>query len=375
MTKNRKFQILAIIFGLLFASFIAEIALRIVFPDLLLRVENADFKDQPILKISNLHGVDERGFNNKIALNKADIVAIGDSHTYGITNGASWPKYLSEFSGKIVYGIGMGGFGPAQYYHFLDTAIELDPDIIILGLYTGNDAWDTYRAVYYTDYWIEFRSDDFIDDEPLTSKEVNKVDVRFEGLRDFMRKYSALYKFTAQQTRILREYIGLAEPRTIGITNWNTDDPDASLKYDDIEKIKTVMWPAHRLRGMNLNDKTVQEGSKIMFNFFDEIYSKTKENNIKLIFVFIPTKQMAYAKLAEDRLNENQYYKGIVENEIKFKNTVNEYCNKRVILCHDLLPDIQEALDGSKQLYSESLDDHPIADGYEVYAESIYNFL
>jgi len=60
---------------------------------------------------------DSNGFRNDSVPKTADIVAIGDSQTYG--NGVSpdeaWPRVLARLSFCRVYSMALGGYGPLQY--------------------------------------------------------------------------------------------------------------------------------------------------------------------------------------------------------------------------------------------------------------------
>ncbi len=47
---------------------------------------------------------------------------------------------LSRLTGKNVYNLALGGYGPNQYYYLLQTkAFGLKPATIIGGLYMGED--------------------------------------------------------------------------------------------------------------------------------------------------------------------------------------------------------------------------------------------
>ena len=99
---------------------------------------------------------DRLGYRNKSVPDTAEIVAIGDSHTYGISARASesWPGALGRMTGKTVYNISLGGYGPAEYLYLMETeALALRPKIIIAGFYLGNDIKDSFTAVYNVDRW------------------------------------------------------------------------------------------------------------------------------------------------------------------------------------------------------------------------------
>jgi hypothetical protein len=60
---------------------------------------------------------DRWGFRNREVPETADIVAVGDSHTYGNTARMvdSWPYVLGRLTGRQVYDMALGGYGPNQY--------------------------------------------------------------------------------------------------------------------------------------------------------------------------------------------------------------------------------------------------------------------
>lgn len=104
------------------------------------------------------------GFRNKEVPQSADIVAIGDSHTYGISTKASysWPSILQRLTGRTVYNLSLGGYGPVEYYFLLKTkALTLSPSLVVVGLYLGNDISNAYGSAYGNDYWKSLRRADF----------------------------------------------------------------------------------------------------------------------------------------------------------------------------------------------------------------------
>src|SRR5215831_20557063 len=106
-------------------------------------------------------GFDSWGFRNGHVSDSSDIVAIGDSHTYGNTARMehAWPSVLERLSGRPVYNMGLGGYGPNQYFHLLQTkAIKLKPRTIVVGLYMGDDFENAFLITYGLDHWAYLRS-------------------------------------------------------------------------------------------------------------------------------------------------------------------------------------------------------------------------
>ena len=101
-------------------------------------------------------GFDAWGFRNRFVPDASDIVAIGDSHTYGntATMEDSWPYVLGRLTGRQVYNMALGEYGPNQYLQLLRTrAVNLRPRTIIVGLYMGDDFENAFLITYGLEHW------------------------------------------------------------------------------------------------------------------------------------------------------------------------------------------------------------------------------
>lgn len=61
-------------------------------------------------------GLDARHWRNAAALEHADIVALGDSQTYGfnVSTKEAWPQRLGKMLNASVYQMAVAGYGPAS---------------------------------------------------------------------------------------------------------------------------------------------------------------------------------------------------------------------------------------------------------------------
>src|SRR5262245_42445916 len=68
-------------------------------------------------------GHDALGFRNTEVPQSANVVAIGDSQTYGVSAGRddSWPHQLGMLLSEPVYNMALGGYGPLQYLFLQST--------------------------------------------------------------------------------------------------------------------------------------------------------------------------------------------------------------------------------------------------------------
>ena len=91
---------------------------------------------------SKLPEIDAAGFrNSETTLDDAEIVVIGDSHTYGYNVEAAqdFPSQLAEMTGRRVYNLGVGSYG---IYHYTVLINELPARAgmdVLLALYPAND--------------------------------------------------------------------------------------------------------------------------------------------------------------------------------------------------------------------------------------------
>jgi hypothetical protein len=141
-------------------------------------------------------GYDAWGFRNQKVPPSVDIVAIGDSHTFGncAKMDESWPYVLGRLTGRSVYNMALAGWGPNQYYYLLKTkALALKPQLIVSGLYMGDDFENAYKITYGLDYWSYLR------EHPAAKVDVDiwkhPPDGRwYGGIRDWLSRHSVVYK-------------------------------------------------------------------------------------------------------------------------------------------------------------------------------------
>ncbi len=338
---------------------------------------------------NKLMELDANGFKNHSIPDHADIVALGDSHTQGILGSIekTWPYDLASSTGLSVYNMGLGGYGPVQYYALTDLALSFKPKYLIVGLLFGNDFFDAYNMVYngyilekseydyhnvpyVTDYWKDLRSPEFKNDTAKAPHDFNHAKIPFEGLRVLIRTHSALYNFLADRTYIFRERLGLAKPHELGTLDWTDTDPDVTLRFED-PKIGTIFWVGQRRLGVDVSDPNIIEGMRITKMLLQEMQVKALKNGTKLIVALIPTKEAAYAKTLGSKIDQNPAFREVVDNEAKLREDMQDFCKRSGIVCADLLPELETALQNGERVYPEIWDGHPAAHGYDMYAESI----
>lgn len=369
--------------GFLFALVLGETTLRMLLPHIepqTVTVASIDpllhpdpVLDHVIVPRSNGGQNDARGFKNPVALPHAEIVALGDSHTYGSEIGSdgvdnAWPAKLGRSLSTSVYNMGVWGYGPGQYSVLLDQALLLHPKAVVVGMWSGNDIFDSYDLVYHHDTWVKMRNPNFANSAPETIEDSKQLHTPLRDVRQWIRNRSVLYKTLGDRTRIWREETGLASPRTVGTHDWTTTNPDASLIFDTKPELRTLFWTSHRVAGVDVNDQNVLEGLRLTKEFLIDMNTRAQAGGAKLIVVIYPSKMSAYDELTREANLSNGLFTKIVKDEDQLKEEILRTCKEHNIACVDALRAFQAELGKGKKIYQENWDEHPRAQGYDVYA-------
>lgn len=370
-TKKNKFltklilTLISVVFGLLLAEGVARIFLDPV--DYLkprkIEDEILGFKLGP-----NSGGHDSWGYRNKSVPGRADIVAIGDSHTYGISAKASetWPSFLEKISGGKTYNLSLPGYGPVEYYYLLkNKAFDLDPSVVVVGLYFGNDLLDTYKSVYNNQYWKHLRRAGFQSDEIVKNKEVD-VDKFSYKLRHFLPGNSVVYRIISSSV------IGdeLRQLRRI------YQGEDIIMFEQKQYNIQTGFMPSVRLKALNLELAHVREGLRISLDLIDKMNMICKEKNTEFLVVLIPTKESVYSDFIGNNssLPNSETIDELLTNESQVRKLAINHLTKNNI---DFVS-VVDALRGRtryEQLYPTNFGTHSNKNGYRLIAADISQYL
>jgi lysophospholipase L1-like esterase len=377
--KERYFITGAILLGgmlsLLFAEVLARVVHTLAPSQITVEEDGQILRPDAILGhaiVPESEGHDSWGFKNEDAPQRVSLVALGDSHTYG-THGTfeDWPSFLAQRRGEHVYNMGVWGYGPVEYLALLPKALSLSPETIVVAFYLGNDVFNAYDAAHHRPWGEPLRSPSFTDEVPVTSATFKETNIPFQGLRDFLRKHLRSYRLLGDGTRIFRESVGLASPRTVGTRDWQTTDPDASLIFDTQPDVATKFWPSSRHKGVAWDDPRVKEGLAVTKRVLARMQSEVAREGVSLVIVLIPSKEVAYADLIQEAGFSNATYAAIIEDEAEIKNALLDFCRGEHLICADLTPDLQSAIRNGENVYRFHWDEHPTARGYAVYARSI----
>jgi hypothetical protein len=371
--KNKKKQYLIkflLVMGSLLSSLLLAEGISRIFLDPIDYLKPKTVSDEILgLRIEPYSGAhDSWGFRNKKVPKAVDIVAIGDSHTYGISakSSYSWPSILQRLTRKNVYNLSLGGYGPVEYYYLLkNKAFKLNPNLVIVGLYLGNDISNAYRSVYGNNYWRSLRRTDFIPEENIKPSKVDRQKFSHK-LEQWLPGNSVLYRLISSsaigdELRNLREiYRG----------------EEVVMFRDKEHNIKTGFTPTSKLRALNLTLPDVQEGLRITLDLINQMNILCTERNIDFLVLLIPTKESVYSDFIQydSSLPKSQTINELLRNERLIDKTIRTFLENKDIPYVDVLGPLSDAA-RSIQLYPNNFGGHTNRNGYEIIAKSIHRYL
>ncbi len=317
-------------------------------------------------------GHDEWGFRNDRVPATADIVAVGDSHTYGncARMDESWPAQVAKISGQSVYNLGMGGYGPNQYLHLLRTrGLSLKPKTVVCGLYFGDDFDNAFRITYGLPTWAAWRKADVgvveadIWEAPPADPSWHK------GLRNWLSGHSIVYRVIVHGA--LAGLKGSVQIRAAG-----QPASGAVTLVDPAKHLEEAFRPVGVFRGLKQDEKSVQEGMRVTFDLLETMSQLCRSNQARLVVAVIPTKETVFAPQFTARPpGELGVVPELISNEARARAAVFAFLKEKQIPSVDVLPALREASTREKLYTPSAFDMHPGKNGYRVIAETIASAL
>jgi hypothetical protein len=314
-------------------------------------------------------GFDEWGFRNPRVPERVDVVTVGDSHTFGNTARMedAWPSVFGRQTRLSVYNLGVGGYGPNQYYHLMATrALLLHPKYVLCGLYLGDDFENAYSITYGLDYWASLRTGGFSktnadiwgDDEPAGP---------FKQFRDWLSRSSMVYRLVVHGP-----VFGRVKQRLQ--MNAAARMPDSNVATLEIpaEKIQEAFRPIRIAAGLDQSRPEVKEGMRITFHFLKEMSRMCRENGCRFGVVIIPPKETVFsAYLTQNpQLRLKDVFDSLITNERIARAAVEKFLDESGIPYVDTLSALQHGVESEPLYYRGPADMHPNANGYRVIGQA-----
>lgn len=353
-------------------------------------------------------GHDSRGFLNPSALNRADLVAVGDSVTYGVIGSprlddrtpaswqTAWPAVVGELSDQKAYNMGIGGWGPIEYLLVLDNALALQPKTIALSFFFGNDLFDCYRAVY-----LEGRGTDLADPalaeaaaraesehpwyDPVTNtftvvpsrtSEVPANDSLVHRYRVFLSNNVRLYGLA----RAIKDACATLAGSLTGSTHatdsdwsvaqrWAAARSERYRAFDDGYR-RTIFGAPERYAVLNLDDPRIAASLSITLLVMNRFAERCRAHDIDFLVVLLPNKESVFESFVDDPAKFPQYPQMLAA-ERAVRAQITSHLDKHGISYVDTLEELRSSLGHGDSPYAVSADDHPNAEGYRAIASAV----
>jgi len=317
-------------------------------------------------------GFDHWGFRNLRVPDSADIVAIGDSHTYGntATMAEAWPSVVARMTGRSVYNLALGGYGPNQYYHLLETyAVRLQPRWVACGLYLGDDFENAFLMTYGKQHWSFLRHGHRPDIDADTWHSSDRLSVP-QRIRLWFARHSVLYQTVVHGSALDR----LTSAVQMALAA-RTDDGGTTVLVSPNTGIREAFRPLGIRERLNQQNPAVREGMRITFQLLELMNASCQAHGCRLLVVLIPTKETVFADalLHTHGLPLRDVIADLVANEAEATAQVHAFLDRAGIPYVDTLPALRRNV--SHDLYAHSARDmHPSKNGYRVIGETVAAF-
>ena len=331
----------------------------------------------------NAAGHDANGFRNSSIPGHVDIVALGDSQTWGqnVRINEAWPQKLGQVSGMSIYNMGVNGYGPVEYLALTDQAIKFSPKVIVIGLYFGNDLWDAYHAVYSRETFQSWRSPELSKSlsADVVSEKANHILEETNRLSEGLRSDSTpwLFEWLGHHSAIGRvlsdrgHWPGqTAGAKAAALRKAMERFPDYGVAYDSGD-CHTILTTSYRLQAVDPAEVRIREGLRITKRALENIQELATSHQIRLIVLLLPTKELVFADRLKSFGRIDSLYGRLIEAETLDRDELKNYCAAERIEVVDALPALSAAVASDKQIYPESGDGHPNSGGYAVIAETL----
>lgn len=319
-------------------------------------------------------GHDALGFRNQEVPERVDVVAIGDSITYGVSAARddSWPHQIGILLHEPVYNMALGGFGPLEYlYLATHEARKLRPRLLLVGFYFGNDLIDAYRSVRQNPYWYMWREAGSADaGEPAFQRAWEaEPKKRFAALRNWLSRHSVFY--SVFRVTLLQRLASWEKDRMASQVT-----PDRQMIWTDPSEysVRTIFTPQLRLSALDPRLPSVQEGLRITKRAFTSLKSDADAHGTQFLVVLIPTKERAYCRYLKDSGEPMpNTLVSMCDAEEQVKNDLVRFLATRKIAYVDVTGALEEQIHKHVQVFPTDSDAHPQATGYRVIARTVYD--
>lgn len=345
-------------------------------------------------------GHDARGFRNSEALRSAEIVALGDSQTYGfgVLPEHAWPARLSTIIQLTTYSMALGSYGPTHALLLLEEALGLGPKVVIEAFYLGNDLYDSYAHVYRAGQLSDLKSHApavlrALEEAERAGSIEAKAQLLFDRALLWHTRAPAFVDGWGEQIQLVRLTRQLKQRwndwhdrpqldrRQFDEPFWATIVQEAQRAGEDRiifqhEDLRTVFTPLYRLCALDRNDARIGEGLRISLDAIGRMHEQVTAARARFLVVLIPTKERAFLEAAKrSGWALPAPYTALIDSEEAISQRAEEFLRERGIRYVDLRLALESVLRRGGQPYPVSWDGHPNEAGHLAMAVAVASAL
>ncbi|RJP39722.1 MAG: hypothetical protein C4547_03415 [Phycisphaerales bacterium] len=302
---------------------------------------------------------DARGYRNPEALQRAEVLVIGDSYAEGsnVSDEHAWPRRLGERCGTSLYNTGMSGYAPHNYLAVLrEFGPSLDPRVVICLFYEEND----FRTAEVRDT-PEPEGRRFFKQSPILQA-LDRTIVGSLGDVGSSRGVSGMDVLSWMPVRV---------PGGDGPAYAFSPNLLLDLYKTTEELAESGQWEAIRENFTRMRGLCVERQDRFII-----AYAPSKPHVVLPLAVDrIPADKLhAFARLREDDLPPPEEFRADLMGSLDNKERLlSEWCAREKIEFVSLTEPLREALAGGRQVYF-TYDDHWSPDGHDVVAEVLSRY-
>jgi len=294
-----------------------------------------------------VHHTDGYGFRNAWPWpEEADIVAVGDSLTfgYGVEDDESWPAVIAQaLPQRGVINLGLIGAGPQQYLRVYETfGTRLRPKLLLVGLFARND----FNDADLFDQWLRSGAEG----NYMVWRDFGRVGRAgfsllrpVPGIKGALRRKSYLYQLLREARAAYRRWWA-SEPRV--------------FQFADGARLQLMpSQMARQIVGARPNGREFQ----LVLQALERLQSIAEQNDTRVLIIFQPGKEEVYMPLLGKAAPDPG-------------GPLRASLERAGIAYLDLTQAFRQRAAAGEQLFFEA-DGHPNRQGYRLIAQEVLEHL
>jgi len=328
---------------------------------------------------------DANGFRNAVIPDRADVVAIGDSQTYGfsVAPDQAWPRVLEKLTSCRVYSMAVGGYGPLQYAVLAQRALRFKPRLMLIGIYFGNDFYDNWKmflrnpnkypvpkkllnSALESEQHNPLARD--VEDFFRMAGTISPVDAhRAWSPRIFLAQNSSLWGFArAVKDQLFPPQTVLSHEFWTAVTALTPKQLENASIFNGTDW-RTILTSRYREAVENIDDPRIKVGVWLTQWAMENIVELANQQDIAVIFILLPTKESVFVDKVNDA-NGHKYLKKLTTEEDWIRQSLIQYMEKNTFVYINMAPSLRAMV---QQPYFENADGHPNVFGQEKIARKL----